>query len=190
MTNSAVAIDEQVQRLIAVLPAVGEASDADLRDRLVQLERVVNLAQSEQASVMCELAERAQRADHADEESAGRQLLPHESRMEFVADEIAVTLSCTKAAAARRYGLALAASEHPAVLGAWRRGAIDSRKTQIICDGLEGVSHPAVEAMADQAVEYAATHTGPEVRRGSSGGSSPPTQAWPRYVAPRRLPTG
>ena len=165
MTNSAVTIDEQVQRLIAAMPAVGAAGDADLRDRLVQLERVVNLAQSEQALVMCELAERAQRADREDEESHRRQLLPHESRTQFVADEIAVTLSCTKAAAARRFGLALAASGHRAVVGAWRRGVIDSRKTQIICDGLEGVSHPAVEAMADQAVEYAATHTGPEVRR-------------------------
>ncbi len=165
MTNSAVTIDEQVQRLIAAMPAVGAAGDADLRDRLVQLERVANLAQSEQALVMCELAERAKRADREDEESRGRELLAHESRTEFVADEIAATLSCTKAAAAGRFGLALAASEHRAVVGAWRRGVIDSRKTQIICNGLEGVSHPAVEAMADQAVEYAATHTGPEVRR-------------------------
>lgn len=165
MTNSAVTIDEQVQRLIAAMPAVGAAGDADLRDRLVQLERVANLAQSEQALVMCELAERAKRDDREDEESRGRELLAHESRTEFVADEIAATLSCTKAAAAGRFGLALAASEHRAVVGAWRRGVIDSRKTQIICNGLEGVSHPAVEAMADQAVEYAATHTGPEVRR-------------------------
>ncbi len=165
MRNSAVAIDEQVHHLIAAMPSIGGTDDANLRDRLVQLERVANLAQSEQASVMCELAERAQRADRADEESRGRQLLPHELRTEFVADEIAVTLSCTKAAAARRYGLALAASEHPSVLGAWRHGVIDSRKAQVICDGLAGVSHPAANALADQAAKYATTHTSPEVRR-------------------------
>lgn len=168
MTNSAEAIDDQVHRLIAAMPSISGADDANLCDRLVQLERVANLAQSEQASVMCELAERAQRADRADradQEPRGRQLLPPELRTEFVADEIAVTLSCTKAAAARRYGLALSASEHPSVLGAWRRGVIDSRKAQVICDGLAGVSHPAANALADQAAKYATTHTSPEVRR-------------------------
>ena len=37
--------------------------------------------------------------------------MSHEGRAEFVPDEVAVTLACTKAAAAHRYGLALAVSE-------------------------------------------------------------------------------
>ena len=91
--------------------------------------------------------------------------MPHEGRAEFVPDEVAVTLACTKAAAAHRYGLALAVSEHPAVLTAWRRGAIDARKVHVICDGLTDVSSPAVEALAEEAAGYAASRTAPEVRR-------------------------
>lgn len=86
-------------------------------------------------------------------------------RAEFVADEIAATLSCTKAEASRRYGLALSSAEHPEVALRWGQGNIDGRKTQVICDGLQDVSSPAVEALAQQASEYAVDHTGPEVRR-------------------------
>ncbi len=86
-------------------------------------------------------------------------------RSEFVADEIAVALHCTRMAAAARYALALAAVTHPALMSVWSAGAIDARKVHVICDGLRDVSSPAVDDLAAQAAAYAAGHTAPELRR-------------------------
>ena len=49
------------------LRPVRQLSDAALRDRLVELERVVNWAQAAQAQVMVEMARRADAADAADD---------------------------------------------------------------------------------------------------------------------------
>ena len=68
--------------------------------------------------------------------------MPHQSRSEFVADEIAVTLRCTRVAASHRFGTALAAAEHSALQAAWSAGTVDAPKVQIICDGLVDVSSP------------------------------------------------
>jgi hypothetical protein len=76
-----------------------------------------------------------------------------------------VALHCTRVAASSRYALALAAAAHPALMSAWAAGAIDARKVQVVCDGLQGVSSPAAESLAAQAAAYAAGHTAPEVRR-------------------------
>lgn len=138
-------IDRQVAALLASLPSSAVLPDADLRDRLVQLERVVNIVQAAQADVMVELSRRAVRADVQDERVG---VSVQSRRGEFVADEIAVTLSCTKAEAARRYGLALHAAEHPQVALRWRRGDIGGRKTQVICDALTDVASPAAEVLA------------------------------------------
>jgi hypothetical protein len=84
---------------------------------------------------------------------------------EFIADEIAITLSSSKAAASNRFGLALNAAAHPAVRYAWCRGHIDARKVQVICDGLTDASPLALQKLAADAVRYARSHTGPELRR-------------------------
>jgi hypothetical protein len=36
---------------------------------------------------------------------------------------------------------------------------------KVICDGLSGASPMAIDALTDAAIEYAESHTGPEVRR-------------------------
>ncbi|HUV48646.1 MAG TPA: DUF222 domain-containing protein [Actinomycetes bacterium] len=150
------------------LRPVRQLGDAALRDRLVELERVVNSAQAAQAEVMVEMAHRAHRADDADRAASSDQLAPlgpGGTREEFVIDEIALHLHCTKVAASHRFGTALAATDHPPLQAAWAEGRIDARKVQLIHDGLRDVSEPAVGVLADQAAEYASTRTGPEVRR-------------------------
>ncbi len=153
------------------LRPVRQLGDAALRDRLVELERVVNSAQAAQAQVMVEMARRAHVADaidEADRAAGAHYLVPPEpggTREEFVIDEIAVRLHCTRVAAAHRFGTALAATDHPPLQAAWAEGRIDARKVQLIHDGLREVSEPAVGVLAGQAAEYASTRTGPEVRR-------------------------
>jgi hypothetical protein len=150
---------------------VRQLSDVALRDRLVELERVVNSAQAAQAQVMVEMARRAHAADAVDDADRGAgldQLGPAEpggAREEFVLDEIAVALHCTRVAASHRFSTALAATDHPPLQAAWAEGRIDARKVQLICEGLREVSEPTVGVLAGQAAEYASTRTGPEVRR-------------------------
>lgn len=158
-------IDEQVTDLLDAMQPLAMHGDGDLRDLLVQLERVTNMAQASSASVITEIAQRAERDDQAEAVRRRRSLLPHESRTEFVADELAVTLTCTKVDAASRYALALATREHPVVTAQWRTGTITARKAQIICDGLTDVSNPARHDIAVSASQYGVTHTGPELRR-------------------------
>lgn len=163
MTESANTIDTQVRHLLVTLPQCADVDDDVLRDRLVQLERVVNSVQAAQADVMVELSRRAARLDFAEEQRSGISLSAR--RTEFVADEISATLSCTKVEASKRYGLALSVVEHPEVAAAWKHGDVTGRKAQVICDGLLDVASPAAEALAQQAAVYAIEHTAPEVRR-------------------------
>jgi hypothetical protein len=160
-----VRIDEQVHGLLASLPGLGEIDDGELGERLERLERVVNAAQAAQAEVMAEMLQRARSSDAELEEALGRALLPNETRADFVDDEIAVTLACTKAAAASRCDIAHQAAAHPSVMSAWRSGRIDVRKVQALCDELEGVAPEAAREMAELAATYAESHTAPEVRR-------------------------
>ncbi|HEX5016978.1 MAG TPA: hypothetical protein VFX15_05275 [Actinomycetes bacterium] len=67
-------IDQEFRALIASMPAVDELSDDVLRDRLVELERVVNAAHAAQAEVMTEIVARAGTAEY-----------------EFIADKLAIT---------------------------------------------------------------------------------------------------
>ncbi len=164
-TTPHASINEQVRILLGSMEPVACRVDGELRESLVALERLINTAQAEQAAVMAEMSRRAAEADKPDARRSGSELMPHQSRSEFVADEIAVTLRCTKMVAASRYALALAVTEHPQVLAGWKTGDLDARKVQVICDGLRDVSHPAVDALAREASESAATRTVPEVRR-------------------------
>ncbi|MCZ3388325.1 MAG: 13E12 repeat family protein [Actinomycetia bacterium] len=158
-------IAPQVTELVISGAPLGDLDGSHLVDLPAQLDRLANAAGAAQAEVMVEMSRRAEHTDDEHERQRGRTLLPHERRAEFVPDEAALTLASTKASAAHRYGLALSVSEHPAVLTAWRRGTIDARKVQVICDSLTDVSSPTVEVLADQAVGYAASRTAPELRR-------------------------
>lgn len=165
MSSPAAAIDDQVVDLLASMSPMVQLDASELGELIGQLEHVVHAAQAVQADAMSELGRRAEHADRQEAQRRGRPLMPHESRSEYVADEIAVMLAITKVDASRRYGLALSATDHPSVQERWRRGALSTRKVQVICDGLLDVSSPAVEALAEQASSYAETHTGPELRR-------------------------
>lgn len=158
-------MDEQARSLLGSMGSVGSRTDGELRDSLAAVERVVNSLHAEQAQMMAEMARRAAEADALDAQRLGAGWVPHSQRAEFVADEIAVTLHCTRMAAASRYALALAAAQHPALMTSWAAGAIDARKVHVICDGLRDVSSPAVDDLAAQAAAYAAGHTAPELRR-------------------------
>ncbi|MEO8107141.1 MAG: DUF222 domain-containing protein [Actinomycetes bacterium] len=164
-TTPVTPIDVQVRALLASMVPIDHRTNGELCESLAALEQVVNSAQAEQAQVMAEMGCRATAADAADAAAFGGVLMPHQARSEFVADDIAVTLRCTKMVAATRYGLALATAEQPAVLAGWKTGQLDARKAQVICDGLVDVSSPAVEDLAAEAADYANTHTAPEVRR-------------------------
>jgi hypothetical protein len=106
---SADPIDQQVHLLIESLDAVRDIDGAALRERLVQLERVVNMAQGAQAELMCELSARADAMES-----------------EFIADELAITLTTTKVAASNRLALALDVGGHPSVAAAWCVGRLDT----------------------------------------------------------------
>jgi len=148
MNPSGHSIDQQVRLLINSLDAARNVDDATLRDRLVQFERIVNMAQGAQAALMCEMSVR-----------------DAESESEFIADEIAITLSTTKVAASNRSALASDVDDHPTVAAAWRVGLLDARKVKVICDGLADASPIAIEVLTSSVIEYAESHTGPEVRR-------------------------
>jgi hypothetical protein len=164
-TAPAGSTDGQGRSLLGSTGSVGSLSDGELRDSLAAVERVVNSLNAEQAEIMAEMARRAAEADARDAQRWGAGQVPHGQRTEFVADEVAVTLHCTRMTAASRYALALAAAAHPAVMRAWSSGTIDARKVQVVCDGLRGVSSPAADDLAAEAGAYAAGHTAPEVRR-------------------------
>jgi hypothetical protein len=141
-------IDQQFHALVGQLRSVSSIDDAALRDRLAELDRVVNMAHAAQAAVMHEMAHRAGPSEY-----------------EFVADEIAITVTTTKAVASDRFGLALGAVSHPVVMQAWSRGDIDARKVQVLCEGLADASPLALETLTEGAVAQATSHTAPELRR-------------------------
>ncbi|HEX5016911.1 MAG TPA: DUF222 domain-containing protein [Actinomycetes bacterium] len=142
-----------------------ELDDDELRDHVVTMNRLANMAQASVAQGMVEMARRAEQADATESAVRQRPLHPHERRWDFIADEVAILLSITKPDASRRHGLALAASEHPAVVSAWQKGDIDARKVEAICEAVDGMSEPAKSTVVDGAVVYATSHTISHLRR-------------------------
>jgi hypothetical protein len=182
LTDQAAAVGDLVDELLLTLAGTsGPDAEVDprtrtddrLRELLVGMERVTNAAQAVQAGVMVALAEEASALDAAEFAASG---LPSRSHAEFVPDEVAVLLSCTTMAASRRYGLALRLVDHPALHEAWRAGAIDARKVQVITDELAALADPQVtvhdaderaalaEQLAAGAIEYAQSHTWSQTR--------------------------
>jgi hypothetical protein len=116
--------------------------DGGLRELLMVAESLRNAAEALQARVMVEMQRRAHRDDIADlaDSSHGPEspsiAVPTGTREEFVVDEIAVHLHCTRVAASHRFATAMTAATYPALADAWSRGAIDARKVQVIGEGL------------------------------------------------------
>jgi hypothetical protein len=162
--SSIASVAHQVHDLLSVMPAVAAVSEAGLRDELVACEQAAQMLLARQAEVMAEMGRRAEHADRAEEQQIGRPLWSSECRSEFVADEIAVTLTCTKGAAARRYAVAREAASLPAVLRAWSSGQIDERKVGVITGAVRDIDPVFADAIAGAAAEYATTRTAPQTR--------------------------
>lgn len=152
-----------VQELIALQVPVATQSEGALEQQLLDLERAASALSAQQARVIAELDARARAADEAERLEPGS-VFPA-GRSEFVADHVAVVLSCTKAAAGRRYDTAVEAVRLPSLMAAWSAGRIDERKVAVIVEGLRDVDPVFADALAEKAAHYAAQHTSSEVRR-------------------------
>jgi hypothetical protein len=169
MESSLVALIEQADALLddaascrfGVQPfahsddAASPPDDDLLRHVLLGLEQVVNRAQALQAEAMVQMRACARSADAAEARANGQDLWSRERREEFVPDEIAVLLGCTKVAAATRYDTACRAADLPAVRQAWRSGAIDARKVATICEQVSYLDPARAQPLAADAVDYA-----------------------------------
>ncbi len=164
MNSSAPSLAQQVSDLVASLADTAQVTDAALREELVECEQAAQMLMARQAKAMAEMANRAEHADRLDEQQLGRPLWSSECRTEFVADEIAVTLVCTKGVAARRYGIAGLAADLPSLMRAWSAGEVDERKVSVIAEGLRDVDPFFADALADAATKYASTRTSTQVR--------------------------
>lgn len=182
MNSSVVGIVEQVDALlddaafrqhdgqpVAHSDDVASPPDEDLlRHVLLGLEQVVNRAQALQAEAMVQMRACARMADAAEARAIGQDLWSRECREEFVPDEIAALLGCTKVAAATRYDTACRAADFPAVNQAWRSGVIDARKVATICEQVSCLDPAQAQLLAADAVDYATTpgrvRTAPQLR--------------------------
>ncbi len=164
MNSTHPSVAQQVSNLLANVTDIADVTDAALRDELVDCEQAAQMLMARQATAMAEMARRAAHADRLDEQRLGRPLWSSECRSEFIADEIAVTLTCTKPVAARRFGIACAASTLPSVMAAWSLGRLDERKVSVIADGVCDVDPVFADSLAQAAVEYASTRTTTQVR--------------------------
>ena len=136
-STSAASLAARVRALTSELPGVGSSGDAELRTRLVELEEARNTIEAEQASVMVEMHRRAETEDDVRDaalaQGARLSVPAHEARTtEFVSDEIAVLLSCTRMLAAHRLELAIGATARPSLMRKWLAGTIDARKVAVM----------------------------------------------------------
>ncbi len=151
-----------VRELIALQTPVASQSEGALEQQLLDLERAASSLAAQQARVIAELDARARSADEA-ERLEPRSVFPA-GRSEFVADHVAVVLSCTKAAAGRRYDTAVEAVRLPSLMAVWSAGRIDERKVAVIVDGLRDVDPVFSDALATEAARHATERTAPQLR--------------------------
>lgn len=135
--------------------------DDRLRAFVVGLESVSNSAEAAQASAMSAMGREARALDRVEPVQDTWLRRSHE---EFVPDELAALLACTTVAAGARYDTACRVGDVPVVHDAWRTGAIDGRKASLICEQLAYLDNDARDRVAPDAVAYASTHTGPQLR--------------------------
>jgi len=190
MNSSVVALVEQVDTLLddaahcptngpsieLSVDVSGHPDDDFLRRVLVGLEQVINRAQALQAEAMVQMGARARAADQIEVEATGQRLWSRECREEFVPDEIAVLLGCTKVAAATRYDTACRATDLPAVNRAWLAGRIDSRKVAVIGEQVALLDTDLAHELAAVAVDYAAASAGQQ----GGGRTAPQLREWLR----------
>lgn len=137
--------------------------DAALREVLTDSEAARNAVEALQARAMVEIHRRAEHDDLSDLALLNASV-PVGKRAEFVVDEIAVHLRCSRVAASHRFAVAMTAANHPPLGQAWGRGVIDARKVQVIGEGLSGLDAVFAETLATAAAEHASKRTAPQVR--------------------------
>jgi hypothetical protein len=117
---------QAIERMLEVLHTcrLSALDDAALRDVLVAAETLRNAAEALQGRSMVEIQRRAHGRDMNDDDVARDTLVLTGAREEFVVDEIAVHLHCTRVAASYRFTTALAAAAYPAVAEAWSAGVL------------------------------------------------------------------
>jgi hypothetical protein len=139
--------------------------DADVRTATKNLHELINTCQALQAHAIAEIGRRARQADDAEAERLGLRGSSHE---EFVADELALLMSCTKASTSYLYGRATTTMRSASVMSAWRRGCIDGRKAESIAHsyaicGTE-LAPDAAARFFEDAIDYATRRTAPQLR--------------------------
>ncbi len=166
MDSPTVSLVDRVRDLMDALAPVREVSDPALRDEIVACDRAAQMLMARQAALMAEVGRRAAAEDRGEEQRRGRPLAPHERRAEFVADEVAVTLSITKMAAAGRYDTAV---EPPVTTSrSWLRGhgaRSTQRKVDVVVDALRDVDPCSPTLWPTPPFAYAGTHTAPQLRQ-------------------------
>ena len=143
----------------------GGLSDAELRDAVVEFERQTRVAQAGQLAAIAEIARRsdAALADDPLQQQIIRQ--GNHDRYRFVADEVAVELGLSKLAASHRFHFAVdLATEYPHTQQALAQGGIDLPRAREIVDQLALIQDRVfVPALEQAAVDYATTHTRPQL---------------------------
>ena len=168
-TPTAASLAERVRDAVRAAPPVTTVDDARLRDLLVEWETARNALEAEQAVVMAEMHRRAEDQEAARDAAlapGASPLVPaHESQLtEFVSDEIAVLLSCTRMLAAYRLETAIEASTRPSLMRMWRLGSIDARKVAVIAEGLRDTDPAIADTLAGEAARYATSRTATQTR--------------------------
>ena len=141
-------------------------NDDEIRQTVQALHALINSAQAFQAHAIADIGCRARAND--DTEAARVGFHGPNSSEEFVADELALLMSCTKVAASYLYDRSMRTTASHSVMKAWRAGHIDSRKAESIAHtyAVCGQSLPEREvgALIDAAIEYATQRPAPRVR--------------------------
>jgi hypothetical protein len=157
--------------------SVGALDDAGLRRWLVDIEAARNALEAAQADVVVEMTARAKAEDArldallaADQGRSDKGAHYLGRQEEFITDEVAALLGCTRSAAAARLESAMGAARHSAVAEAWRDGLVDGRKVRELSGAADQLDQPdsvgalALPALLEAAISYARSHTAPQLR--------------------------
>ena len=136
--------------LVTTLTALdpGDVDAAALIEAIAAWERVAAWGASSQAAFVSELRRRREA----------------EGRANFVGDEVAARLACTRHAGDLRLGLAVGLERLPAVADALASGLIDVRKATVVVEDLLHVPEPSAQAAASAVLVDAPSMTAPQIR--------------------------
>ncbi len=164
MKSSSTGIAQQVDSMLATSVKASRLGDDALRSRVVECEQAMLMLQAAQAEAMVQIGIGARAADLAEAGECGKPLWSRECHEQFVADELAVLLSCTKTAAATRYDTACRAADFPEVQKAWRAGTLDARKVAIIAEQVSFLPSSSAKDVAASAATFGQNRTAPQLR--------------------------